>query len=64
MKQLELFPEMDVCEELAEHASELTSMFLMRDTLIKLANKNRDMSLERLKEAIAMIERRLTKTIH
>lgn len=65
MRQLELFPETDVYEELMERASELTSMLMaMRDMLIKLANKSEDMSPGRLDEEIATIEKRLTKSIH
>jgi hypothetical protein len=65
MRQLELFPETDVYEELMERASELTSMLMaMRDMLIKLANESEDMSPERLDEEIATIEKRLTKSVH
>jgi hypothetical protein len=65
MRELELFPETDVYEELMERASELTSMLLaMRDMLIKLANESEDLSPERLDAEIATIEKRLTKNIH
>jgi hypothetical protein len=65
MRQLELFPETDVYEELMERASELTSMLMaMRDMLIKLAYESEDMSPERLDQEIATIEKRLTKNIH
>ena len=65
MRQLELFPETDVYEELMERASELTSMLMvMRDMVIKLANESEDMSPERLDEEIATIEKKLTKNIH
>lgn len=65
MKQLELFPEMDVYETLMERASELTRMLMMmRDTIIRLANESEDMSPERLDEEIATIEKRLTRSIH
>jgi hypothetical protein len=57
MRELELFPETDVYEELMERASELTSMLLaMRDMLIKLANESEDLSPERLDAEIATIE--------
>jgi hypothetical protein len=65
MRQLELYPEADVYEELMERASELTSMLIvMRDMLIRLANESEDLSPERLDAEISTIEKSLTKNIH
>jgi hypothetical protein len=65
MRQLELFPETDVYDDLMERASELTSMLIaMRNMLIRLANESEDMSPERLDEEIATIEKRLARNIH
>lgn len=64
MRKSKLFSEMDVDDELKERAFELTSMLVVRDMLVKIANESEDMSVGRLDKEIAMIEKRLTKCIH